>query len=124
MGERATIRVKHPDNPTPIHFYTHWRGHEIESVLAEGVQRAINFGRLTDISYATRIIFDTLTQCTNDGLSFGIEIGDNNRPGDVTYDSPCIEWQGYCNPIFYKMTVDGGFTNQEHLDVFLNRHTV
>lgn len=124
MGERATIRVKHPNNPTPIHFYTHWRGYEIESILAQGVQRAINFGRLSDFSYATRIIFDTLTECTNDGLSFGIEIGDDGRAGDVGYDTPCIEWHSYSEPVIYTMTIDGKFTEHESVEQFLNRHTV
>ena len=101
MGARATIRVIHPTSDTPIHLYTHWRGNDITEILAEGIRRADMAGRLNDYSYATRIIFDTLTQCSGEETGFGICIGDEGQPGDVEFDTPTIAWLGRSEPEVY-----------------------
>ena len=91
MGERASIKVTHYDDGH-IWLYSHWGGHEIVETLAEGLARAKSAGRLTDPSYATRIIFDTLTGCRGDDLGFGIHIG-GDEP-DSNYDNPHVLWAG------------------------------
>lgn len=98
MGARATIRVIHPRCDTPIHLYTHWRGNEITEILAQGIRRADLAGRLSDYAYATRIIFDTLTQCTGDETGYGICIGDDAQPADIDFDTPTIAWLDYSEP--------------------------
>lgn len=99
MGARATIRVVHPTSKTPIHFYTHWNGHNVAQILAEGITAAQTAGRLSDYQYATRIIFDVMTGLSGDSTGYGICIGDEGQPGDVEYDTPSIEWiTGHAQP--------------------------
>lgn len=107
MGERATIRIKQTYSNIPIHLYTHWRGAEIDSIFDEGLRRIVEAGRETDESYATRIMFDTLTNGDDSALSFGIIIGDN-RPGDVSYDTPCLEWMDN-SPWVYRIPWNDSF---------------
>ena len=95
MGNRATIRIKQEGSDTAIHFYTHWRGSEVNTVVADALQRADREGRITDDSYCARIIFDTLTELEGSSTGYGIIIGDENRPGDVEHDSPSVEWQAF-----------------------------
>ena len=92
MGDRATIRVIHPTSPEAIHLYTHWRGSRVAEILAEGLLKAQSEGRINDYSYATRIIFDTLTKLEGGSTGFGICIGDKGQPGDVSYDTPTVQW--------------------------------
>lgn len=117
MGARATIRIKHKHSDTAIHFYTHWSGGEIEQILAKGLKKAEDAGRLDDEMYATRIIFDTLTQsggAAPEGMEdhyattgFGVVIGDDCVPWDLNYDSPCVEWiKGELYPIVYTTRLD------------------
>lgn len=95
MGSRATIRIKHSNNDTAIHFYTHWSGGEVDRILATALLEADKAGRISDESYASRIIFDTLTQLEGGSTGYGIIIGDENRPFDVGYDSPSVEWRAF-----------------------------
>lgn len=92
MGSRGHIGIIHPNNATPIYLYTHWEGHNICPILAEGLAKAKSEGRLTDDSYATRIIFDTLTGCTGESTGYGILIGE--PAGDNEYEIPTVIWQG------------------------------
>jgi hypothetical protein len=94
MGARATIRIIHPTSTTPIHFYTHWKGNRIAHILAAGILKADEEGRLTDYQYATRMIFDVLTGLEGGSTGYGICIGDEGQPGDVEYPTPTIEWLG------------------------------
>lgn len=103
MGARATIRVIHPETSTPIHLYTHWRGDEIARILADGIKKADQAGRLDDYPYATRIIFDTLTALEGNSTGYGIHIGDEAQPCDVGYETPTIQWKGHGNPIVHYM---------------------
>lgn len=95
MGDRATIRIKQSNSDTAIHFYTHWRGSDVNNVVADALERADQEGRITDDSYCTRIIFDTLTELEGGSTGYGIIIGDSQRPGDVEHDSPSIVWTGW-----------------------------
>lgn len=95
MGSRATIRIKHSNNDTAIHFYTHGSGGEVDIILATALLEADKAGRITDESYASRIIFDTLTELEGGSTGYGIIIGDENRPLDVGYDSPSVEWRAF-----------------------------
>lgn len=105
MGDRATIRIV--QNEQVVHFYTHWDGYRIQQILAEGILNANEAGRLDDSSYAARIIFDTLTGCSlphrcgQDGspTGYGIIPGDENIPGDLQWDSPCISWFAWNKPV-------------------------
>lgn len=95
MGSRGHIGIVHPNNATPIYLYTHWEGHNICPILAEGLAKAKSEGRLTDETYATRIIFDTLTGCTGGSTGYGIYIGE--PAGDNEYDIPTVFWQNWGN---------------------------
>jgi len=91
MGSRGHIGIVQSISPTPVYFYTHWEGHDICSLLANGLQKASEAGRLHDDSYATRIIFDALTGCTGDITGYGIMIG--VPAGDNEYDIPMVMWE-------------------------------
>ena len=66
MGARGHIGIVQSVSPTPIYFYTHWEGHLVTTTLADGLRKATEAGRLQDETYATRIIFDSLTGCTGE----------------------------------------------------------
>lgn len=93
MGSRAVIQVTQPQSDTSVFFYTHWAGEEIAQILAEGIKKADSAGRLLDDSYATRIIFDTLTQLEGGTTGYGILIGE--APGDIQYETPHIFWPSF-----------------------------
>lgn len=96
MGSRGHIGIVQSTNATPIYFYTHWQGHGIAGILAEGLYRAHDNGRLTDETYATRIIFDTLTGCTNEATGYGIMVGE--PASDNEYPIPTVFFQGDGEP--------------------------
>lgn len=102
MGDRATIRIIQPWNDTPIHFYTHWAGGDIAAILAEGIAKAKDAGRLDDQSYATRIIFDTLTGLSGGSTGYGIMVGDDAGWADINYESPTLYWLGDQARVEYK----------------------
>jgi hypothetical protein len=106
MGARATIRVIHPTSTTPIHLYTHWKGNRIAHILAAGILKADEEGRLNDYQYATRMIFDVLTGLEGGSTGYGICIGDDGQPGDVEYPTPTIEWVGNNTTPFVLYGVD------------------
>jgi len=91
MGARGNIQITQKRNSeTPIFLYTHYAGEQINEILALGLQRACEAGRIKDPSYATRIIFDTLTKDAYDlNTGFGISIG---SPDDNNYDIPHLVW--------------------------------
>jgi hypothetical protein len=91
MGSRGHIGIVQSISPTPIYFYTHWEGFSVCSTLAMGLAKAKEAGRLTDETYATRIIFDVLTGCTGDSTGYGIMIG--VPAGDNEYDIPMVMWE-------------------------------
>jgi len=91
MGSRGHIGIVQSISPTPVYCYTHWEGHNICTLLANGLQKASEAGRLHDDSYATRIIFDALTGCTGDITGYGIMIG--VPAGDNEYDIPMVMWE-------------------------------
>lgn len=89
MGERASIKVTHSEGGH-IWLYTHWRGYEIVDIAAEGLERAKAYGRLTDAPYATRIIFDVMTELNGETTGYGIHIG--GETPDSNYECPEIAW--------------------------------
>lgn len=109
MGDRATIRIKQHGSATAIHFYTHWRGGSVNGVVADALERADQEGRITDDSYCTRIIFDTLTELEGGSTGYGIIIGDSQRPGDVEHDSPSIEWDSFGAEPLVRMYYTSGY---------------
>lgn len=121
MGARATIRIIHPTSDTPIHLYTHWRGDDITEILAEGLQKALYAGRINDYSYATRIIFDTLTLNEGGETGFGICIGDDGQPDDVEFATPTVQWFGNGQiAVFYESMT---FTVDQFIAVMNNHLT-
>ena len=106
MGARGTIRVKHCNTDTALHFYAHWAGPDLPKILAESLERVKSAGRLNDEAYASRIIFDTLTECTGEPTGYGMVVGDENVPFDIDYDVPCVEWTDEGQVIVYIIPVD------------------
>jgi hypothetical protein len=88
MGSRGHIGVVQSTSGTPIYLYTHWAGHEVQHILAEGLKKAKEAGRIDDETYATRIIFDTLTGCVGGTTGYGIHIGE--PAGDNEYPIPTV----------------------------------
>ena len=115
MGDRATIRIKQSNSDTAIHFYTHWSGSTVNSILAEALSYASVNGRIDDEAYCTRVIFDQLTGLEGGVTGFGIIIGDENRPGDVGYDSPSVEWLDFGSEPHVRMyDLSGNFSGIKH----------
>ena len=59
--------------------------------MAEGLYKAHDNARLTDETYATRIIFDVLTGCTGEATGYGIMVGE--PAGDNEYPIPTVFFQ-------------------------------
>ena len=106
MGARGTIRLKHRWTDTGLHYYAHWAGPDLPNILAKSLDRVKSAGRLDDEAYASRIIFDTLTGCTGETTGYGVIVGDENVPFDLTYDTPCVEWTEEGQVIVYIIPVD------------------
>ena len=96
MGARGHIGIVQAVSGTPVYFYTHWNGHQIATTLADGLRKALESGRLQDESYATRIIFDTLTGCTGESTGYGIMIGE--PAGDNEFPIPTVFWEMLGDP--------------------------
>ena len=92
MADPGHIGIVHSNNPTPIYFYTHFDGRYVTRLLAEGLKRSLDADRLHDESYATRIVFDTLTGCTGGTISYGIYIGE---PIWSETPIPVVSWEGH-----------------------------
>ncbi len=131
MGSRATIRIKQKHSEEAIHFYAHWSGEVIHQILAKGLKKAYDNGRLDDETYASRIIFDTLVESVGTppaGLEnhyastgFGIIISDQCVPFDLQYDSPCVEWiKGEMNPMVYTVSLDSYDASDHVAEIELN----
>ena len=132
MGSRATIRIKQQHSEEAIHFYAHWSGEEINQILAKGLKKASDAGRIDDETYASRIIFDTLVQSAGTppaGLEdhyastgFGIIISDQCVPWDLQYDSPCVEWiKGEVNPMVYTVSLNSYDAPNHAAEIELNK---
>jgi hypothetical protein len=121
MGARGHIGIVQSASPTPIYFYTHWEGGHIVPLLAEGLHRATEAGRLSDDSYATRIIFDTLTGCTGSTTSFGIIIGE--PAGDNEYPIPTVFWESVSSDP-YIVYEDRRYSAQDFIAEFLVKEQI
>lgn len=121
MGARGHIGIVQGASPTPIYFYTHWEGRHIVPLLAEGLHRATEAGRLSDDSYATRIIFDILTGCTGSTTSFGIIIGE--PAGDNEYPIPMVFWESVSSDP-YIVYEDRRYSAQDFISEFLVKEQI
>lgn len=74
MGDRGNIKIISAMNEAPpLYFYTHWNGSELPVIIVNAMKRVSAAGRSTDEAYASRIIFDTLTENANDASTgYGI----------------------------------------------------
>jgi len=96
MADPGHIGIVHSNNPTPIYFYTHFDGRYVTRLLAEGLKRSLDADRLHDESYATRIVFDTLTGCTGGTTSYGIYIGEPLWiESPIPIPIPIVSWEGH-----------------------------
>lgn len=82
MGDRANIVIVADGygRENPVYLYTHWRGDEVPTIVAEAL--AIGESRWSDPSYLARIVFGELTADDPGGLTgYGISgrIGDNEH---------------------------------------------
>lgn len=89
MGDRGNIQIHQPEAREDIYLYTHWTGSYINEILALGLAKSKAVGRLGDPAYATRIIFDTLTNCEGEDTGYGISVG---SPCDNEHDIPLVYW--------------------------------
>jgi hypothetical protein len=117
MGDRGNIGIRQPDEQTTVYLYTHWAGSLVPALLAEGLKRTKEAGRLTDPAYATRIIFDTLTGLDGGSTGYGISIG---APCDNEHEIPYLVWENWSEPTIHygcgKFSVDSwieGFARAE-----------
>lgn len=81
MGDRGNIQLTGgPEFPTPVYFYTHWRGSEMKDIVAKALAKGK--GRWNDPSYLARIIFDELRGQDDGVTGFGISAvaQDNEHP--------------------------------------------
>ena len=94
MGERGNIAVE--QDGTTIYFYTHWRGHAVQHILASALEKGM--ARWDDPPYLARIIFGELTKVAQDETTgFGISpnICDNSYEIPVVRTgSRCVEYCG------------------------------
>lgn len=90
MGDRGNIGIRQPHEDATIYLYTHWEGTYICPTLAIGLAKCREAGRLDDPSYATRIIFDTLTGLDGRTTGYGIAV---NCPPDNEHDIPYLIWE-------------------------------
>lgn len=81
MADRGNIKIVYSEG-SPVYFYTHSRGSEIEKVVKTALQRR---QRWDDDGYLARIIFNTLTQGQE-----GAEIGFGISPFQIEEGSPLI----------------------------------
>ena len=120
MGARGHIGIVQSVSPTPIYFYTHWEGHLVTTTLADGLRKATDAGRLQDETYATRIIFDSLTGCTGEATGYGIMIGE--PAGDNEFPIPTVMWENDGDP--FVVYEDRRYSAQDFMTRFPSREVV
>lgn len=91
MGMRGNIQINQPHllgaGTSPVFLYTHWRGHQVNEILADAINKA--GGRCSDPSYFTRIVFQEMIGDDKSTESFGISVG---VPDDNEYPIPRVFW--------------------------------
>ena len=111
MGSRGNIKITQPWSAESIYLYSHYDGETICEALGNGVYMVIQHRRTNDPAYATRIIFDELTQCARRGTGYGISIGE---PSDNQYPIPEVSWTSdYEMVITYESAT---YTPQQFID--------
>ena len=114
MGSRGNIKITQPWSVESIYFYTHHDGHVICESLARGVYMAHIYGRTDDPTYATRIIFDELTQCARTATGYAISIGELD---DNEYPVPAVSWTNDHKMLITYESVT--YTPQQFIDRYL-----
>ncbi len=91
MGERACIKITpwSEDEVQSFYLYTHWRGADLEAIVAAGVEEARKHGRLSDSAYAARIILNVLQEGGEPHTGFGIML---EPPGDLNWPMVEVRW--------------------------------
>ena len=86
MGDRAMAEIKKEGGS--LYVYTHWGGFELAKDAKEAVKSAQ--GRLSDYSYATRIIVDQLTkQGRDEETGYGLML-EPNAEDEYNNDKPSV----------------------------------
>lgn len=77
MGDRANVVLTTKENEGgDLVLYTHWNGSDVEQIVADGLRNATAADRLSDGSYAQRIIVETFFAAhTDKALGAGIYVG-------------------------------------------------
>lgn len=83
MGDQGNIAVQFDgDTTNRVWFYTHWRGCEMDLIIAAALARGE--GRWDDEQYLPRIIFCEMLAKSDvlgtTGFGLGLEPGDNEHP--------------------------------------------
>ena len=80
MGDRGNIKFV-GTGPSPIYFYTHYEGSELDAILRRGLDNGRN--RWNDAQYLARIVFCAMVVDNVDGeTGYGIstQLYDNEHP--------------------------------------------
>lgn len=62
MGDRRNIKLVYGKGHSPVYLYTHWRGSELENILADALDGKGARGRWDDPDYLARIIFSAMVK--------------------------------------------------------------
>jgi len=81
MGDRAQLQLT--DGLNSVFLYTHWNGYNLPTILAAGLDKARDGGRLTDPTYCLAIVAKQFFAATGGtgsttGAGLGFEFGDND----------------------------------------------
>lgn len=89
MGDRANFGVRQGNDI--VFLYGHTAGHNMLATLAGALEMVKSHGRLSDESYATRILFSQIVGLDWDhGLGWGMTI---NRIDDNQHKVPVVDFR-------------------------------
>ena len=108
MGERGCVKITPWDPDTLLdaksfYLYTHWRGADLEGIVAAGVEEARKYGRLKDSAYASRIILNVLQEGGQPDRGFGIML---EPPGDLNYPMVEVRWRNTATEVRVQQSTD------------------
>lgn len=114
MGDRRNVELIYNSKdeyslPKRVYLYTHWRGSELPTIIANALNSKEGRNRWNDASYLARIIFTYMLK-TNDGFDDGeTGFGISPQQGDQNYYNITVD--------FDRQTVDG-FPYDEYIAHF------
>ena len=87
MGARTNYTIVTTDNPAQnINVYSHWDGDESVALMQSAIAAAMPRIKMSDYSYAVRIIIDQLTKHGRDSeTGYGIYVGEVNHEEQYEY---------------------------------------